>query len=126
MRPVGVLAAGLALCLLAATAAGAATATAAGAGTATAGTRPGRALAVAPRAVASAPAAICVSASRKHRKVAGRMSRGIAAALAGRSSIVGLAVAVRALPVMGHSRRADPAPAQPLLSRRHRRALCLA
>jgi len=93
MRPVGVLAAGLALCLLAATAAGAATATAAGAGTATVGTRPGRALAVAPRAVASAPAAICVSASRKHRKVAGRMSRGIAAALAGRSSIVGLAVA---------------------------------
>ncbi len=85
VRPLGALAAGLALCLL----------TAAGAGTATAGARPALAAgpAAAARAVASAPAAICTSATRKHHKVAARMSRGIAAALAGRSSVVGLAVA---------------------------------
>lgn len=40
-----------------------------------------------------APAAICVSAGRKHRRLAARMSRRIAAALRGRSSVVGLAVA---------------------------------
>lgn len=104
VHPLGALAVGLAVCLLSA-AAGAGTATAgarpalaagpaaARAGSAAAGARPARALAVAARAVASAPVAICTSATRKHRKVAARMSRGIAAALAGRSSIVGLAVA---------------------------------
>ena len=112
VHPLGALAVGLAVCLLSA-AAGAGTATAgarpalaagarpalaagpaaARAGSAAAGARPARALAVAARAVASAPVAICTSATRKHRKVAARMSRGIAAALAGRSSVVGLAVA---------------------------------
>lgn len=84
VRTLGVLAAGLALCLLGA---------AAGAGTATAAARLARAPAVAARAAASAPAAICTSATSKHRRVAARMSRGIAAALARRSSVVGLAVA---------------------------------
>ena len=40
-----------------------------------------------------APAAICRSAVPSHRKLAARMSRGITAALQGRSSVVGLAVA---------------------------------
>jgi hypothetical protein len=44
-------------------------------------------------AARAAPAAICMSAARHHRKLAARMSRGIAAALQGRSSVVSLAVA---------------------------------
>ncbi len=39
------------------------------------------------------PAAICTSATAKHRKLAGRMSRDITAALQGRSSVVSLTVA---------------------------------
>ncbi len=44
-------------------------------------------------AVTDGPAAICVSATRKHRALASRMSRGIAAALETRVSVVGLAAA---------------------------------
>jgi hypothetical protein len=86
------LALGLALCLLNATASApparaqalalagqTATAAATAAARATAHTAP--------------PADICTSASHKHRKIASRMSRGIAAALQGRSSVVALKVA---------------------------------
>jgi beta-lactamase class A len=86
VRPLAALALGLALCLL--------TATAAGAQAVTAGARPARAQALAgARAQASAPPAICTPTAGRHRKLAARMSRGIAAALQGRSSVVSLAVA---------------------------------
>jgi beta-lactamase class A len=84
-RRLAALALGLALSLVTATAAGAQAVTpaapAAGA-QALAGLRP-----------QAASAAICTSASGKHRKLAARMSEGIAAALQGRSSVVSLASA---------------------------------
>jgi Beta-lactamase enzyme family len=96
-------AARLALCLLmAATASGLAAVSAASPGRAQAsasGQAPGPVRASAPAQVLAAagrpgaPAAICTSPVRRHRKLAVRMSRGITAALQGRSSVVGLAVA---------------------------------
>ena len=99
-RPLAVLAAGLALCLLTAAVTRALTVTASTPPTRTvrASAPPARAVALAsasrpaPQAPA-APAAICTSATGKHAKLAARMSRGIAAALQGRSSVVGLAAA---------------------------------
>jgi beta-lactamase class A len=85
VRPLAALALGLSLCLL--------TATAAGAQTVTPGAPPARAQALAGLSPQAAPAAICTSASGKHRKLAARMSQGIAAALQGRSSVVSLAAA---------------------------------
>lgn len=82
-RPLAALAAGLALCLLTANAASAA-----------AGVPPAPAAALAASARKPPPAtAICTSPTRKRRKLAARMSRGIAASLQGRSSVVSLAVA---------------------------------
>ena len=99
-RPLAVLAAGLALCLLTAAVTRALTVTASTPPTRTvrASAPPARAVTLAsasrqaPQAPA-APAAICTSATGKHAKLAARMSRGIAAALQGRSSVVGLAAA---------------------------------
>jgi hypothetical protein len=85
--------AGLALCLLMATTAATTAAATAGAQAVTAGARPARGVTLARASSEAAPAAVCRPASREHRKLAARMSRGIMAALAGRSSVVGLAVA---------------------------------
>jgi hypothetical protein len=82
-RPLAALAAGLALCLLTANAASA---------TAGAPAAPAAALAALGRKPPPATA-ICTPPTRKRRKLAARMSRGIAAALQGRSSVVSLAVA---------------------------------
>jgi hypothetical protein len=84
-RPLAALALGLALCLL--------TATAAGAQAVTPSAPAARARVLAGLRPQAAPAAICTSASGKHRKRAARMSRGIAAALQGRSSVVSLGAA---------------------------------
>ena len=67
--------------------------TAAGRLTETAHAGPARAQPAVTAAVTNEPAAICVSATRQHRALAARMSRGIAAALDRRASVVGLAAA---------------------------------